>query len=453
MPVELDWDELAADFEAYHARFADLFARAEPRERSRHYLRGLLGGSERRNGWQLAEALGEARPDGTQRLLQTSTWSAQTARDRYVAFCAQTFGDPGGIAILDETGFLKQGVQSVGVARQYTGTAGKITNCQVGVFLGYVSRHGHVLIDRGLYLPKAWTDDPDRCQRAGIPAHVTFRTKPTLGRRMLHRAARLGLPVAWVTGDEVYGDDPRLRAWLARQSYRYVLAVARSTLAWDDPPMVTIPVRSGGRGRPPTRPVVTPSAQRVEALAAAWPVHVWQRFAAYQGEKGPIEYDWACLRVCVKDGRVPGPEQWLLVRRAVSDPTEHAYYLSDAPADTPLATLAHVAAARFTIEQLIEEGKDDVGMDQYEVRTWTAWYRFITLCMMSLGWVASVRRNLADRAAAPPRDPLLPAPPLPVVGMPEPTPAAPTVQKGGPQSPRPSRLRPGRSPKSVGSSV
>lgn len=396
--VELDWDELADDFAAFHARFADLFAREEPRRRVKAYLRGLLGGAERRNGWQLAEALGETNPQGVQRLLRTANWSAQTARDRLVTFCAETFGDPEGIAILDDTGFLKKGDQSAGVARQYTGTAGKIENAQVGVFLGYVSRHGHVMVDRGLYLPREWTEDPDRCRAAGIPAHVRFRTKPTLARRMLHRAVRLGLPVKWVTADEGYGDNPALRHWLSQQPYRYVVAVSRATRVWTTPPTVATPTWSG-RGRPPTRAVATPPPVRVDALVATWPAERWTRWVAFQGEKGPIEYDWACARVFPEENDLPGAEAWLLVRRSVSNPTEHAYYLSDAPDDTPLTTLTRVAASRYTIEQLLEEAKDDVGMDHYEVRTWTGWYRHVTLCLMALAWVASVRQQLAARAA------------------------------------------------------
>jgi len=398
-----DLDEWRDDFEAFHARFADLFVRSEPRARSKRYLRGLLGGVERRNGWQLAEAMGEDGPRATQRLLTEVDWSAAAARDRLQEFCIEQFGDPEGIAVLDETGFLKKGDHSVGVQRQYTGTAGKRENCQIGVFLGYASRHGHVLVDRGLYLPRVWTDDPARCRAAKVPARVGFRTKPTLARRLLARAARRGLPIQWVTGDEVYGDDPKLRAWLDRQPYHFVLAVARSTPVWATRPRVRWPRRRPGvGGRPRTRPRVATAACRVDAVVATWPAADWTRLAAYQGEKGPIEYDWAARRVVEKADDLPGADRWLLVRRSVSDPTELAFSLSDAPADTPLATLARVAATRYTIEQCLLEAKDDVGMDQYEVRSWPGWYRFITLCMMAVAWVASVRRQLQARVDATP---------------------------------------------------
>lgn len=401
-----DLDEWRDDFEAFHGRFADLFARSESRDRAQRYMRGLLGGVERRNGWQLAEAMGEAGPRATQRLVTEVAWSAATARDRVLDFCVEQFGDPEGVAVLDETGFLKKGTHSVGVQRQYTGTAGKKENCQIGVFLGYASRHGHALVDRGLYLPASWTADPARCRAAKVPAHVRFRTKPTLARRMLTRAVRRGLPVKWVTGDEVYGGDPKLRAWLDRQPYHFVLAVACATPVWATPPRVRRPRRvAGRRGRPRTRATVTPAADRVDAVVATWPAAAWTRLAAYQGEKGPIDYDWAARRVVDKLGDDPGPDRWLLVRRSVSDPTDRAFYLSDAPADTPLATLARVAATRYTIEQCLLEAKDDVGMDQYEVRSWPGWYRYITLAMMTVAWVAAVRRQLQARVEATPPAP------------------------------------------------
>lgn len=389
----------AADFEAFHARFADLFARSEPREQAAKYVRGLLGGAERRNSWQLAEAMGDVLPDRMQRLLNRADWSAVAARDRLLAFSAERFGDDEGIGILDETGFLKKGDKSVGVQRQYSGTAGKVDNCQVGVFLGYASRAGHVLLDRALYLPQAWAEDEERREAARVPRRVRFHTKPTLGARMLRRAWAAGMPMMWVTGDEVYGDDPRLRDVIARAGRRYVLAVGANTPVWTTRPATVEPKPAHGeRGRPPTRRRLAagaPRAATVKAVSAAWPASAWQRLAVHNGEKGPIEYDWAAVRVVDSRQRLPSDDVWLLARRSVTDPTEVAWYLSNAPIETLLATLAHVASTRFVIEQLFGEAKDDVGLDHYEVRSWPAWHRHITLAMLAHTWLASIRTRLA----------------------------------------------------------
>jgi SRSO17 transposase len=253
LPAGIRVRDVRSSLIEFHGRFADLFARSESRERSRAYLHGLLGGVERRNGWQLAERLGESTPDGAQRLLNGTHWSASDARDRLVAFCAETFGDPEGILVLDETGFLKKGDKSAGVQRQYSGTAGKVENCQIGVFAAYVTDRAHVLVDRALYLPEAWTSDRERCREAGIPDHVAFRTKPRAALRMHHRLRRLGLHIGWVTGDEVYGDNPELRAGLERRGVRYVLAVSASSEVWPEAPVVRALVAQanaqGDRGR------------------------------------------------------------------------------------------------------------------------------------------------------------------------------------------------------------
>jgi len=397
LPAGIRVRDVRSSLTEFHARFADLFARSEPRERSRAYLYGLLGGVERRNGWQLAEHLGESTPDGAQRLLNGTHWSASDARDRLVTFCAETFGDPEGILVFDETGFLKKGDKSAGVQRQYSGTAGKVENCQIGVFAAYVTDRAHVLVDRALYLPEAWTSDRERCREAGIPDHVAFRTKPRAALRIHHRLRRLGLPIGWVTGDEVYGDNPELRAGLERRGVRYVLAVSASSEVWPEPPVVRAPVAvANAQGRPRTRPSVSTPSVPVADLAASWDPEDWQRLAVHQGERGPIVYDWVARRVIHKRAGLPLAEGWLLVRRSISNPTEVAYYLSNASADTSLEQLAHVASSRYRVEQCFEEAKDDFGLDQYEVRSWTAWHRFMTLCMMAMAWVASVRQEVAS---------------------------------------------------------
>jgi SRSO17 transposase len=295
-------------------------------------------------------------------------------------------------------------------------------------------------VDRALYLPESWTSDRERCRAAGIPDRVTFRTKPLMALRIHHRLERLGLPIGWVTGDEVYGDNPVLREGLERRGTRYVLAVSSTSQVWPEAPEVRTPAaRPGAMGRPRTRPTLSAPSVPVSVLTSSWGPEAWQRLAIHQGEKGPIVYDWAAIRVVHKRDKRPTAEGWLLARRSVSDPTEVAHYLSNAPKGTILEQLAHVASCRYRVEQCFEEAKDDFGMDHYEVRTWTAWNRFMTLCMMAMAWVASVRHGLTPSP-----------PPATATDRDEPRPApARTAGKGGALIP--TRMPRGRSPNSAAS--
>jgi SRSO17 transposase len=249
-------------------RIAPRFGRAEPRRRARAYLRGLLTPVERKSGWQLAEAVGDATPDGIQDFLSRVQWDADAVRDNLHAYVVQHLGDPDGVAILDETGFLKKGTKSAGVQRQYSGTAGRIENCQIGVFLGYASRHGQVLIDRALYLPADWANDADRRREAHIPPDIAFTTKPKLGLAMLERARQAGIAFAWITGDSVYGADHRIRRWAERHRRGYVLAVTSKQYLGQRP--------------------VTSWIKRL-------PRKAWQRLSAGDGAKGPRLYDWVYI--------------------------------------------------------------------------------------------------------------------------------------------------------------
>jgi len=427
LPAPPDWDALAEDFENFHARFARLFVRSESRKQALKYMRALMGPVARRNGWQMAEAVGDATPDRMQRLLYCANWSADEARDLLIDFIVEQLGEPEAITVLDETGFIKKGTASAGVARQYSGTAGKIENCQIGVFLSYASSRGHALLDRRLYLPEAWCSDPEARKRAHIPEDVLFQTKPQQAIEMLQAAWKHGVPMAWVTGDEVYGDDPSLRETIVAAGHRYVLAVAANTPVWAERPAIELPpgkvAHRTGPERTRTRLAPeAPHASTVAKVVASWPTTAWQRLAVHEGEKGPIEYDWACTRVIESRQRLPAAEVWLLARRSVSDPSEVAYYLSNADASTPLTVLAHVASTRYTIEQCFEEGKDDVGLDHYEVRTWSSWHRYITLGMMALAWLASARAKLAAGVFS--------APPAPPDTSAEPTHALPAAEPG-----------------------
>jgi SRSO17 transposase len=347
-------------------RLAPYFERSEPRQRALTYLRGLLSPAERKNSWQLAEMSGDATPYGFQHLLRRALWDPDAVRDELGTYIRQHLGDPHAVLVIDETGFLKKGDRSAGVARQYSGTAGRIENCQIGVFLAYASRLGHVLLDRELYLPKAWTDDRARCQQAGVPDARGFATKPQLARQMLARAFTAGVPAKWVTGDSVYGDDRRLRMWLESCPQAYVLAVSGKEYVWLDW-----------------------QQRQVKRILAALPEDGWARLSAGDGAKGPRWYDWRWLPLA--DPLDPAWRRWLLVRRSVADPTDLTAYVVFAPQEAVLAEVVRVAGTRWTIESGFEAAKGEVGLDHYEVRSWTGWYRHITLAMWALALLAVLR--------------------------------------------------------------
>ena len=347
-------------------RLAPYFARAEPRQRALAYLQGLLSPAERKNSWQLAEVSGAATPYGFQHLLGRADWGPNAVRDELRTYVIQHLGDPDGVLVIDETGFLKKGRHSAGVARQYSGTAGRIENCQIGVFLGYASQLGQTLLDRELYLPKEWTDDPARCQRVGIPQDRRFATKPQLAHQMLARALAAGVPARWVTGDSVYGDDRRLRMWLEAQPQAYVLTVSGKEYVW-----------LGWRQR------------QVKTLLASLPAKGWTRLSAGDGAKGPRWDDWRWLPLAPP--LEPGGHRWLLVRRRVSDPTDLTAYVVFAPQDATLEAVVRVAGSRWAIESGFEAAKGEVGLDHYEVRSWTGWYRHITLAMWALAFLVVLR--------------------------------------------------------------
>jgi SRSO17 transposase len=374
MVTQLDVQGWAGGLDDVLDRIGSRFGRAESRRRAGAYLRGLLAPVERKNGWQLAEVAGDATPDGVQDFLSRARWDADAVRDDLQAYAAEHLGDAGAVLVLDETGFVKKGAKSAGVQRQYTGTAGSpkreafaagIENSQVGVFLGYASRHGHALIDRALYLPTEWAEDADRRREARVPTAVAFTTKPKQGLAMLERARTAGVPFAWITGDSVYGADSAIRRWAERHRRGYGLAVT-----------------SGQRLG--LRPVT--------AWIKRLPKREWQRLSAGDGAKGPRFYHWACLPY---SGAAPGFQCALLVRRSVAKPTEQTFYLTHAPEGTTLADLVRIAGTRWSIESLFEQAKGEVGLDHYEVRSWVGWHRHITLAMLALAYLAVLRKAAA----------------------------------------------------------
>jgi SRSO17 transposase len=374
------WSE---SFNELFAQVAGCFSNASVRRHGRAYVLGLLSHTERKNSWWLAEFAGDASPDGMQRLLNFSPWDQDACRDAVCRYAVRHLGDPGAVLAVDETGFLKKGRMSAGVARQYTGTAGRVENCQVGVFLAYVTPDGaRALVDRELYIPEKWAEDRDRCKAAGIGDEVKFATKPKLAEAMIGRAVNAGVPFKWVTGDEAYGGNPKLREYLEEEEIPYVLAVACNAM---------VPTAAG--------------AKRADEMAELVPAAAWQRLSCADGSKGPRLYDWALAAT-------DSPRHWLLVRRSLQPgekgDIELAFYRCWSPRPVTLAELAAVAGARWGVEDCFAEAKNEAGLDHYQVRRYRAWYRHATLSMLAHAFLAVTAH--AARPAPPDPQPPEPAP-------------------------------------------
>ena len=357
----------AQELAALQERIGPHFRRAEVRERVGRFLTSLLSGVERKNGWQLAEELDESGPQGVQRLLNAADWDEEAVRDELRTYVVEHLEDKHAVLVVDETGFVKKGKKSVGVVRQYSGTAGRRENSQMGVFLLYASAKGHAFVDRALYLPEEWTQDRVRCREAGVPESVSFATKGELAQQMLKRAFAAGVKADWVVADTVYGYD-EMRDWLESQHQKYVLAVPETHTVWS-------------QGEP----------QPVGLLAALLPAEAWVPLSAGEGSQGARLYEWAWLQLPYEREESQGWVSWLLIRRSLVDPSKRAYYRAWGPASTPLIVLVRVAGSRWTIEEGFEQAKGGVGLDQYEVRTWTAWYRFMTLALLAYAFLVVMR--------------------------------------------------------------
>ncbi len=364
----------ALGLSSLHQRISSHFARSEPRQLAFDYLQALISPIERKNGWQIAEYLGATTPDGVQRLLATAHWDADKVRDDLQAYVVEHLGHDDAVFIIDETGFLKKGTKSVGVNRQYSGTAGRIENCQIGVFLAYASPHGRTFLDRDLYLPKEWANDAERREEAGVPEAVTFATKPHIARTMLERAFKAGIPAAWVTADSIYGGDWNLRRELTERGQSYVLGVTskQSLWVWEN-------------GVPRQRPIR-------DVVAQVAPDE-WMQLSAGDGSKGPRLYDW-CWGEIRPSAFQEGWVEWWLARRSLSDPSDIAYYLACAPVGTTVQQLVEVAGTRWAVEESLETAKGEVGLDQYEVRKWRGWYRHITLALLAHAFLTVTRAQV-----------------------------------------------------------
>jgi SRSO17 transposase len=359
------------------ARFAGRFSRVEPRRLAFAYVRGLLAPLERRNGWTIAEHAGRRSPNAVQEMLYSRCWDPDAVRDDVRDYVIEQLGEPGGVLIGDETGFVKKGVRSAGVQRQYTGTAGKVENCQIGTFLGYASSRGRALIDRELYLPKSWTDDRQRCAKAAVPDQVGFATKPEQARTMIERAVAAGVPFGWFTADEAYGQNPGLRSWLEQQDIAYVMATR-----CDD-----------------EVPAGLHTTARVDQLVARVRAGAWRRMSCGDGAHGPRVYDWASLPI--RRAFAHGRRGWVLARRSIST-GEICYYVCFGRRGTRLRELVRTAGARWAVEESFQTAKNEVGLDQYQVRRYDAWYAHITLAMAAAAFLVVTRATEAAKGAPAP---------------------------------------------------
>jgi SRSO17 transposase len=364
------WSEA---LEELHGRIAHRFARSEARERAKRYLLGLLGRIERKNGWQLAEAMGEPDPQGVQRLLNAAKWDAHAARDDLCGYVVEHLVDEeSGVLIVDDTGFLKKGQKSIGVAHQYTGTAGDTVNCQVGVFLAYSSKKGAAFVDRTLYLPREWTEDKERLAEAGVPEEVGFANKLELAKGMLRRAFAASVPARWVVADSFYGRSHGFRSWLERRGRPYAVMVPKTNA-----------VRCQGRRK------------KIERLAELLPEEAWATIPAREEDLCERRsWEWACLELSAEPAQ--GMQRWLLVRRSCEDPEDLAFYQAYGPEETPASELVEVCQRRWQVEDCFAEAKGEVGLDHYEVRRWDAWHRYVTLCLLAHAFLVVTRLAARD---------------------------------------------------------
>lgn len=363
-------ERYTAELEELMKCIGEQYATINSRTTAMRYLLGLMSGAERKNGWQLSEQLGERTPYKIQQFLYRGVWDADLVRDDLRGYVTRRLGEQDGVLVVDETGFLKQGKKSAGVKRQYSGTAGRIENCQIGVFLTYSSSKGYTVLDRELYLPKEWVEDEDRCREAGIPEDIEFRTKPEMALDMIKAAYDAGVPFTWVTGDCVYGDYRDIRMYLESVGKRYVMAVSGKESLW-----------MGHR------------QYRVSRILESLPEEGWERLSAGDGSKGEKLYDWFCTDI---NSPETGWKRRILVRRSISNPEQLRAYVCCCTDDTPLSELCRIAGTRWTVEMCFAESKGEVGLDHYEVRSYSGWYRHITMAMCAHALLSVLKAGEQD---------------------------------------------------------
>ena len=399
-----DVEGLVDKLKTYHSLFKPAFRRSEQADWAEVYLHGLLGNQPRKSVEPIALSLGVNVRD-LQHFIGQSHWRLEPVADTHQYLVAETLGEPDGVALIDESGVVKQGADSVGVAHQYCGSVGKVANAQVGVYLGYVSRKGYTLADARLFMPEEWFDDAhaDRRRQCGVPQDLTFKTKPEIALELLKDAVRRGhLPFQWVAADALYGDAPHFRDGVAALGKWYFTQVACSTRVWRRRPAVILPPWSGHGPHPIRLRLRTPPHRpvRVDELVRRIPKTAWVRCTIKEGSKGPIVCDFAFLRVTEARVGLPGAEVWLIIRRNVEDPSEIKFYLSNAPADLAVSEFVRLSGMRWPIETTFEEGKGEVGMDHYETRSWLGWHHHMLLTALAHHFLVWIRVYFHVRAPA-----------------------------------------------------
>jgi len=396
------------EFLAPHQNF---MGRKETQAHIQTYLTGLVGDVHKKNAEAIALEIGKGEVRALQRMLVSSKWDQESMIAQHQLEVAAYLGSGEGILIIDDTGFRKRGNKSCGAGRQYSGTLGKVENCQVGVFLSYAAPDvGHTFLDRRLYLKKEWFTPEWAPLRklTRIPEEATFRTKPELALEMILEARKRKVPHRWISMDAGYGEIPALLDALDKQRERYAAAVPKTTQVWTEYPRMRLPKRKGKRGRPPTKPRLlkgSPNSRQVEAIAKRLPEGAFKSYIFRQGEKGPLAVEVAGLRVWNRRNALPDRQEWLLIIRRVQQKPETKYVLSNAPANAPQASIVYAALARWSEEQCFEQGKDDLGLDEYQTKMWEGWHRHTALVMLAHSFLTKMRilgkkRNRASNDTA-----------------------------------------------------
>ena len=398
--VELFLKELTK----YMKRFGPAFQRVEQTKKSQAYVHGLLGNATRKNVEQMALGLGE-NVRSLQYFVGQSQWEREPVVAIHQGMIGETLGAEDGVALIDESSTVKQGAASVGVAAQYCGSVGKIANGQVGVYLGYVSRKGYSLVEGRLFMPTQWFEEEyvERRQACGVPEELEFKTKPEIGLDMLKNAESRGnLPFSWVAADALYGDSPAFRDGVAAMGKLYFTAIKENTPIWCIPPKVQVP-QWKGHGRRPTRLRLSDSRKhplQVKQLVMKIPKQNWVRAVIKEGSKGPIVCDFAFLRVTESRGNLPAAELWLIIRRNLDDPSVVKYFFSNAPANMSLNEFVRISGMRWPIETIFEEAKGEVGLDQYEIRSWQGWHHHMLLVALAHHFLVHLRIRFQEQAPA-----------------------------------------------------
>lgn len=390
---------LKPELDRFLDQFAPLFVRDENQVHAHRFVQGLLLGGERRNTENIAQAMSGGPVRSLQAFMSTGVWPDREILKEMRGVVVGALGDDDAVWNSDETGFPKKGTKSVGVKRQYSGTLGRTDNCQVGVFANYCSSKGHTLVDRRLFLPEEWASDLARRKEAAVPPGVVFRTKPELALEMVTNAVSEGVPFRWCGGDSVYGTSPKFVQGVRELGKWYVLDSSAEAHVWTSEPRVIPPEErpKSGRGRLHTQPLIVGESKPVDEVVASLPAGAWVRLTVAEGSQGPLVYEYAETWVWFSEGGLPGPRERLLVRRSLGQEAELKYHRSNAPAKVTLLKLAQVRAMRWTIEEDIESGKGECGLDEYETRGWIGWHHHTTLSLLALAFLVLQRARLGKK--------------------------------------------------------